>query len=80
MKLFKIAFQMDPLKNIDQKTDSTLMLMFEAHLQEVLNYFIINRKICILKIIRLKLLVIFLRLRKADQNIYLKVRLHNISI
>ena len=24
MKLFKIAFQMDPLKNIDQKTDSTL--------------------------------------------------------
>ena len=33
MKLFKIAFQMDPLKNIDQKTDSTLMLMFEAHLR-----------------------------------------------
>ena len=33
MKLFKIAFQMDPLKNINQKTDSTLMLMFEAHLR-----------------------------------------------
>ena len=33
MKLFKIAFQMDPLKNIDQKTDSTLMLMFEARLR-----------------------------------------------
>ena len=33
MKLFKIAFQMDPLRNINQKTDSTLMLMFEAHLR-----------------------------------------------
>ena len=31
MKPFKVAFQMDPLNKISQKTDSTLMLMVEAY-------------------------------------------------
>ena len=76
MKLFKIAFQMDPLENVNQKTDSTLMLIYEAYLRGF-KLFHYQPKDLYLENNKVKAFGYFLRLRKVVQNIYLEERPHN---